>query len=169
MRSLFLLTIAAFLTSALVVPTRAQAQGAFSSSKGQTLATLGNRPHPLSAPAPGALDPDGMMVLSGKITNPSGPLPGAVIILKSTRQMAVTNADGEFELVVPASAGALQAVVTYAGYADEPMLLNAADNGSTVSLTNAKVVVVSRRQQLKAYLKTAHKQVKRDLRKLHKK
>lgn len=104
------------------------------------------------------------MVLMGKITNPAGPLPGAVVILTASKQMAVTNAAGEFEFEVPANAGALDALVTYAGYADEKMTLNASANESTVSLTNARVIVVSRKQQLKHYLKTAHKQVKRDLR-----
>lgn len=108
------------------------------------------------------------MVLIGKITNPAGPLPGAVVILTGTKQMAVTNADGEFEFEVPANAGALAALVTYAGYADEEMTLNASADESTVSLTNARVVVVSRKQQLKRYLKTAHKQVRRDLRQVRK-
>ncbi|MBU6123162.1 carboxypeptidase-like regulatory domain-containing protein [Hymenobacter siberiensis] len=103
-------------------------------------------------------------VLMGKITNPAGPLPGAVVILTASKQMAVTNADGEFKFEVPANAGALDALVTYAGYADEKMTLNASADESTVSLTNARVIVVSRKQQLKRYLKTAHKQVKRDLR-----
>jgi hypothetical protein len=109
-----------------------------------------------------------MVVLMGKITNPSGPLPGAVVILTGTKQMAVTNADGEFAFEVPANAGALQATVTYAGYADEAMSLNASADESTVSLTNARVIVVSHRNQLKKYLKTAHKQVKHDLKQLHK-
>ncbi|GAB3862113.1 hypothetical protein GCM10028822_42480 [Hymenobacter terrigena] len=109
-----------------------------------------------------------MVVLAGKITNPAGSLPGAVVILTGTKQMAVTNADGEFEFVVPANAGALDALVTYAGYADEKMTLNAAATESTVSLTNARVIVVSRKQQLKHYLKTAHKQVKRELRQVRK-
>ena len=48
------------------------------------------------------------------------------------------------------------------------MTLNASADESTVSLTNARVIVVSRKQQLKRYLKTAHKQVKRDLRQMRK-
>ena len=64
-----------------------------------------------------AADPTVEMVPSGKITNPARPLPEAMIIPKATKQMAVTNAEGEFQFVVPASAGALQAMVTYAGYA----------------------------------------------------
>jgi hypothetical protein len=108
------------------------------------------------------------VVLTGKITNPNGPLAGAVVILTGSKQMAVTNANGEFEFEVPANVGALQATVTYAGYADESMTLNAAANESTVSLTNAHVIVVSRRNQLKKYLKTAHKQVKHDLKQIRK-
>lgn len=108
------------------------------------------------------------MVLIGKITNPAGPLPGAVVILTATKQMAVTNADGEFEFEIPTNAGELQAVVTYAGYADEPMTLNATADESIVRLANARVIVVSRKQQLKRYLKTARKQVKNDLRRVRK-
>ena len=106
--------------------------------------------------------------LIGKITNPAGPLPGAVVILTATKQMAVTNGDGEFEFEIPANAGVLQAIVTYAGYADEAMTLNASAAESTVNLANARVIVVSRKQQLKRYLKTARKQVKHDLRQVHK-
>ena len=105
------------------------------------------------------------IVLTGTITNPAGVLPGAVIILTASKQMAVTNADGEFEFVVPPNAGPLAARVTYAGFADETMTLNTAD-ASTVNLANATVVVVARRQQLKFYLKTARKQVNRSLRKV---
>ena len=108
------------------------------------------------------------VVLAGKITNLAGPLPGAVVVLTGTKQMAVTNAEGEFEFTVPANSGALAAVVTYAGYADERMILNASAEELTVSLTNARVIVVSRKNQLKKYLKTAHKQVKRDLKQVRK-
>ena len=90
-----------------------------------------------------------------------------MIIPKATKQMAVTNADGEFRFVVPASAGALQATVTYAGYADEKMTLNATTGESTVNLANARVIVVARKQQLKYYLKTARKEVKRSLKQVH--
>ena len=103
------------------------------------------------------------IVLVGKITNPTGALPGAVVILTATKQMAVTNADGEFEFVVPANAGALQARVTYAGFEDEALVLNAGAAESTTNLSHARIVVVSRKQQLKRYLKTARKQIESDL------
>jgi len=142
----------------------ARAQADFASSVAYTSNGRGNA----SRPAAPAADPTEMVVLTGKITNPAGVLPGAVVILTATKQMAVTNADGEFEFVVPASAGPLAARVTYAGFADENMTLNGSAEPSTVNLANATVVVVARRQQLKYYLKTARRQVKRSLKQVHK-
>ena len=154
MRSLITRTSASFLTLLLGFgAATTQAQTVFASSveyaSGESNATTD----------PGSAQ---RIVLTGTITNPAGVLPGAVIILTASKQMAVTNADGEFEFVVPANAGPLAARVTYAGFADETMTLNTAD-ASTVNLANATVVVVARRQQLKFYLKTARKQVKRSL------
>lgn len=120
-----------------------------------------------TGPATAVPNPEKTLLI-GKITNPAGPLPGAVVILTGTKQMAVTNANGEFEFEIPTNAGTLDALVTYAGYADEKMTLNATADESTVNLTNARVIVVSRKQQLKRYLKTAHKQVKRELRQVRK-
>ena len=159
MRSTFFLHCAILLTCAIsfIAPAEAQAAG---KQKGQ-YATNAPAGRGTATNPPVATE---TVVLAGKITNAAGPLPGAVVIIKSLKQMAVTNADGEFELTVPANAGDLQAVVTYAGYADEKMTLNPNGQESTLSLTNARVVVVSRKQQLKRYLKTANKQVKKDLR-----
>lgn len=124
---------------------------------------------PIGAAAGPAPEPVGttQVVLVGKITNPAGVLPGAVIFLTGTRQLAVTNAAGEFSFRVPANAGPLHARVTYAGYADQEITLNAKAAPSTVNLANAVVIVVARKQQLKTYLKTARKQVKRSLRQVH--
>ena len=81
--------------------------------------------------------------------------------------MTATNGDGEFRFVVPASAGPLQARVTYEGFADENITLNAAGE-STLTMTHATVTVaVARKQRLKVYLKTARKQVRRSLRQVH--
>ena len=122
----------------------------------------GDTTHPTASKAP-----EEMVVLTGKITNPAGALPGAVVTLTGTKKMAVTNADGEFQFTLPAGGGPVQAVVSYVGYADESMTLDATAE-ATVTLRNARVVVVARRQQLKAYLRTARKQVKRSLKKVRK-
>ncbi|MCI1186926.1 carboxypeptidase-like regulatory domain-containing protein [Hymenobacter sp. DH14] len=141
---------------------KAQAQTALAFASNAEYATAG------SSETPTASKNSEKMVLTGKITNAAGVLPGAVVIITATKQMAVTNAEGEFEFVVPANAGPLDARVTYGGYADEKMVLNAANAESTVSLTNAHVVVVARSQRLEKYLKTARKQIKHELRQLHK-
>jgi hypothetical protein len=156
-------TTAAFLCLLAFAPSQVKAQEG--PSVGNAYAALSHRP----APRPAAeAEAEEQMVIAGKITNPAGVLPGAVIILTANKKMAVTNANGEFEFVVPANAGPLRARVTYAGYADELMTLNDGAAASTVNLANATVIVVSRKQSLKVYLKTAHKEVRRSLRQLHK-
>ena len=164
MRSYLLPTLACFMVAALT-GSSTQAQATSNSSKLYAVNSPGasGGSHSTSS-----TNPAETMVLAGKITNPAGPLAGAVVILTATKQMAVTNADGEFQFVVPANAGALDARVTYAGYADEKMTLNASADESTVNLANARVIVVARKQQLKFYLKTARKEVKRSLKQVHK-
>lgn len=104
------------------------------------------------------------VVIVGRIANPDGPLPGAVVTLVSTKQMAVTNSEGEFQFVVPASTRTLQAVVSFAGYADEHLTLNTDDAEATATLADEQAIPLARRQQLKFYLKTARKEANRDLR-----
>ena len=154
-------TIVAFACLLTLAPTDGRAQGGPAAD--QVYAAL--TPHHDAPTAPA--DPEEQLVIVGKITNPAGVLPGAVVILTATKKMAVTNANGEFEFVVPANTGPLRARVTYGGYADELITLNDGSAQATVNLANATVIVVARRQQLKAYLKTARKQVRRSLRQLH--
>lgn len=117
-----------------------------------------------SAAAADAAPSEPTVVLVGRIANPDGPLPGAVVTLVDTKQMAVTNSEGEFQFVVPASTRTLQAVVSFAGYADEHLTLNTDDAESTATLADEQAIPVARRQQLRFYLKTARKEAHRDLR-----
>ena len=136
-------------------------------ANGQTL-LASNMPRPTTTDVASPTDPtEPTVVLTGRITNPDGPLPGAVVTLVSTKQMAVTNSEGEFQLTVPASSRTLQAVVSFAGYADEYLTLNAGDAESTATLTDEQAIPVARRQQLKFYLRTARKEAHRDLREVH--
>ena len=107
------------------------------------------------------------MILSGRIADPKGPLPGAVVTLVTSKQMAVTNSEGEFQFVVPMGTRTVQAVVSFAGYADESLTLNADDAESAATLTDEQAIPLKRRQQLKFYLKTARKEAHRDLREVH--
>ena len=152
---------AAFVCLLAFTPGQARAQAGPAAGNEYAAVTLHNAPRPVADP-----EAEEELVLVGKITNAAGVLPGAVVILTATKQMAATNADGEFHFTVPANAGPLRARVTYAGFADELMTLNDGAATSTVNLANATVVVVARKQRLKAYLKTARKQVRRSLRQL---
>ena len=151
----------AFVYLLAFTPGEARAQGGPAAGNEYAAVTLRHDPRPVVA-----AEPEEELIIVGKITNPAGVLPGAVVILTATKQMSVTNADGEFHFVVPANAGPLQARVTYAGFADELMTLNDGAAASTVNLANATVIVVARKQRLKAYLKTARKQVRRSLKQL---
>jgi len=157
-----LATTAAFTYLLAFTPGEARAQGGPTAGNVYAAVTFRGAPRSVAA-----AEPEEQLVIAGKITNPAGVLPGAVVILTATKQMAVTNADGEFQFVVPANAGLLRARVTYGGYADELMTLNDGAAASTVNLANATVIVISRKHRLKAYLKTARKQVRRSLRELN--
>ena len=140
----------------------AMAGVAIASSAANAQALLAsNASHPTATYTPPA---EPTMVISGRIANPDGPLPGAVVTLVGTKQMAVTNSEGEFQFVVPVGTRTLQAIVSFAGYADERLTLNAEDAESTATLADERAIPVARRQQLKFYLKTARKEANRELR-----
>ena len=151
-----------FAFSTNLVPGSVQVQAVFARAETHTSDNSDGPTRPVKAIA------TEKVLLIDKITNPAGVLPGAVVTLTATKQMAVTNADGEFQFEVPANAGALDAVVTYAGYADEKMTLNVAAAESTTNLANARVIMVARRQQLKFYLKSVRKQVRCSIKQVHK-
>jgi CarboxypepD_reg-like domain len=123
-----------------------------------------NASHSTAAYAPPA---EPTVAIIGHISNPDGPLPGAVVTLVGTKQMTVTNAAGEFQFLVPASTRTLQAVVSFAGYADEAITLNTDDAETTATLSDEQKILLARRQQLRFYLKTARKAANRDLREVH--
>ena len=59
-----------------------------------------------------------MMMVQGRILDEKGkPLPGATVMQPSSRQIAVTNADGEYVLQVPVGTSSLK--YGYGGYEDE--------------------------------------------------
>lgn len=100
-------TVSVLVTSFILllgpVFTHVQAQVVFASNGSYALANTGGGHSSATTPA----ESTELVVLVGKSTNPAGVLPGAVIILTASKKMAVTNADGEFQFVVPANAGAL--------------------------------------------------------------
>lgn len=103
--------------------------------------------------------------LRGQIVGPEGPLPGAIVTLKSAGHSAVTNSNGMFLLTVPAGPP-LPATVSFAGFEDEDIIIDPNTQDATLQLTKAHPIKVKRKQSLKAYMKTAHKQARRESRAL---
>ena len=104
------------------------------------------------------------MVLYGIVESPTGPLPGAVVKVNNSKYITVTGSDGSFSLTVPANSGPLQATASYAGYEDVPVTLG--NTANKVTLGKPHVIKMSRKYQLKTYLKTARRQSRRALRKI---
>ncbi|MDQ2795132.1 MAG: carboxypeptidase-like regulatory domain-containing protein [Bacteroidota bacterium] len=59
----------------------------------------------------------------GVVQSRQGVLPGATVWLHGSRTMVVTNAEGEFELRVPANAQIIELTCGYAGLQDEVLRL----------------------------------------------
>lgn len=168
MRKLLLLALVSAFTATLAVAPMAQAQHLFASTASYTDVAHNGSSTPTAAAATEPTAPVGTAVVRGKVVSPSGILPGAVIKLKSTQQTAVTNAEGEFRLTVPADGGTQAATVSFAGYDDEDVMLNTGEMGTSVSLDKVHVIRVKRKQSLKTYMKTARKQSRKASRSVRK-
>ena len=86
-----------------------------------------------SAPRPGedsaSRDPEvspkasAYKTLHGVVQGQQGALPGATVWLRGSRTVVVTNAEGEFELRVPADAKVVELTCSYGGLQDEVVRL----------------------------------------------
>jgi hypothetical protein len=124
MRKFLLLTLSAALTANLLAAPLAQARHALAGST--LVVAAATEP---TAPA--------TTVIRGKVVSPAGILPGAVIKLQSTQQIAVANAEGEFQLAVLSDGGPQLATVSVAGFEDEEIVLNPSEVGTDVPLAKA--------------------------------
>lgn len=128
----------------------------------------------VASPGPGTTPPTASAgkpvataVFAGQVVGPTGAaLPNSVVRLVGTFQLDVTNGEGEFHFTVPATNAPLQLLVSDAGFESETATFSPHDRAATVVLVTSRVIKVARKQQLKTYLKTARRQVKRSLRHL---
>ncbi|GAB3304218.1 carboxypeptidase regulatory-like domain-containing protein [Hymenobacter humi] len=159
-----LLLAASLLTYALGLKTaKAQNNKTFASSSAFVpAATRGGS----DAPRAARTAPAATKLFTGHVVSPAGILPGAVVEVVGTDLSAVTNAAGEFSLALPATTGPVQLLVSYGGFADERITLSPTDKSATLKLATPQPIKVARRQRMKAYSKTAQRQIKRTLRKL---
>ena len=60
-----------------------------------------------------------MVRIKGVVKGPKGPLPGAIVQVKNTQVLAVSAANGKFELEIPTPAATVELVCSYAGLAED--------------------------------------------------
>ena len=96
-----------------------------------------------SSKATGEIDPEeapksGYKVVHGVVQGQQGALPGATVWLHGSRTIAVANAEGEFELRVPADAKIVELTCGYGGLEDEVVRLAPAQALGSVYLLRNK-------------------------------
>lgn len=111
------LTSALVATALLVAVLPGRAQYAYSGSTARTEETAGAADPENSIKAPA------YKVVHGVIQGKQGVLPGATVWLHGTRTIVVTNAEGEFELRVPADAKVVELTCGYGGLHEEVVSL----------------------------------------------
>lgn len=102
----------------LLAPSKGYAQYAFNYVAQPREATADADPETGKAPASGATK-----LVHGVIQNEQGALPGATVWLQGSRTIVVTNAEGEFELQVPADAKSVKLICGYGGLKEEVLTL----------------------------------------------
>jgi hypothetical protein len=161
MRKLF--TSAAILVLSSLLATAAQAQAAFASNDEYRASYSNPRAEKPADREPSA---GGSIVYYGRVFSPEGPLPGAIISHAPSKQMVVCNENGEFTLTLPLNSGQQKATISFAGFADETLLLSPADPVFAIELTQTQSIKMAKGQDLKNYMKTAHRQIKKERRRL---
>lgn len=77
-------------------------------------------------------------VVHGVVQGEAGALPGATVWLSGSRTIAVANAEGEFELRVPADAKLIKIICGYGGLQDEALTLAPVRALGSIYLLRAK-------------------------------
>lgn len=103
------------------------------------------------------------------LNNESAPVPGAVVSVLTppgTRSHAVTDNEGKFQLPVPGDHRHVNVVVSYAGFADESLVVDT-DSVQAIQLVTPDPIELGRKYRMKVYLRTARRQVRRSLRSVY--
>jgi hypothetical protein len=110
-----------------------QAQFAFNSAAGSASSTASPEP---DAPAKASA----YKTVHGVVQVQQGALPGATVWLNGTRTIVATNAEGEFELRVPAETAFIELTCGYAGLQDEVVRLPPAQALASVYLIYPQLI-----------------------------
>ncbi|MFD2718033.1 carboxypeptidase-like regulatory domain-containing protein [Hymenobacter monticola] len=115
-----------------IAPFKGHAQYAFNSVPEPKELAVEADPEGGKAPASGATK-----LIHGVIQNEQGALPGATVWLKGSRTIVVTNAEGAFELQVPADAKTVKLVCSYGGLQEEELTLTPVQAMGSIYLVHA--------------------------------
>ncbi|MBF9143776.1 carboxypeptidase-like regulatory domain-containing protein [Hymenobacter properus] len=116
----------------LTAPVKGHAQYAFNYAPAREVVAEAD-PEVGKAPASGATK-----LIHGVIQNEQGVLPGATVWLKGSRTIVVTNAEGAFELQVPANAKSVKLVCGYGGLQEEELTLTPVQAMGSIYLLQTK-------------------------------
>jgi hypothetical protein len=79
-----------------------------------------------------------MKLVHGVIQNEKGALPGATVWLKGSRTIVVANAEGAFELQVPADAKTVKLICGYGGLQEQELTLTPVQAMGSIYLLQTK-------------------------------
>ena len=82
-------------------------------------------------------------VIHGVVQNQAGVLPGATVWLHGTKTVVVTNAEGEFELRVPADTKMVELTCGYGGLQEETVRFAPSQSLGSVYLLRSKAATVN--------------------------
>lgn len=105
-------------------------------------------------------------VVTGRIDSRQQLIQGAIILINGTNDRVVTDATGMFRVVIPDSMKVGTLTASYAGYADEHRAFRA-DTFNVIRMLHETPIKVSRKNRLEFYMRTAHRQIRKELRKVH--
>ena len=91
-----------------------------------------------SADPEDGIKPTATKVLHGVVQGKAGALPGATVWLRGTKTVVVTNAEGEFELRVPADTKMVELTCGFGGLQEETVRLAPAQALGSVYLLRSK-------------------------------
>jgi hypothetical protein len=131
-------TFATFFVSALLAlvnTAHGQAGTSFDQNGAVAVANTNETPRPATvAPTAAVAGSESTVHVRGTVKCPEGLLPGAVVHVNGTRTYVVTNATGEFELVIPESTTSVDVTCSFAGFRDVVQHLRVKASPATIVL-----------------------------------
>ena len=111
------------------------------------------------------LNSQAQTVITGRVESRQRYIQGAVVKINGTDRRVVTGSSGTFMVAVPDSLTNGTLIASFAGYADEQRGFRT-DTINVIRMLHETPVMVTRKNRPQVYMRTAHKQIKKELRKI---